>query len=360
MKRFVLVLGAVAGAVYLAAGLLWAGQVEIKTVVTEFPVAILADADNAPPVGVLERNGVSHNVYAPGIGFKVGDKFTVDSTGGSYAVIFLDKKRTSVVKLGAGATIVFLSSGNVDAYNVAITGVYTESSVLSDALAEFDINTASSSNEFLIYTPDAVVGVRGTKFRMSVPNPSSGNPTKVYPVSNTSAPVGWNASAHDLYVKVYDLPAMGWVSVNSTTINSVISLGPKFLNLSAGPPMVSLIVTSFLIKPSAPERLFLLSTDEYKVKLNSSGAVKVNEVYYSPSMVVSSREESKKVPPGGGPFSIAMPSASDMTSYGLSSSKRSCLTSKYSACCSARQCNSKILPFWCKIGCFLKAMEKCD
>ncbi len=360
MKRFVLVLGAVAGAVYLAAGLLWAGQVEIKTVVTEFPVAILADADNAPPVGVLERNGVSHNVYAPGIGFKVGDKFTVDSTGGSYAVIFLDKKRTSVVKLGAGATIVFLSSGNVDAYNVAITGVYTESSVLSDALAEFDINTASSSNEFLIYTPDAVVGVRGTKFRMSVPNPNSGNPTKVYPVSNTSAPVGWNASEQDIYVKVYDLPAMGVSSVDSATINSVMSQGPKFLDLSAGPSMVSLIVTSGLVDAAAPEKLFLSSTDEYKVDLNFSGAAQVNEASYSPSMVVSSHEESKKVPPGVGPLSIAMPSPADMVAAGLSEEKQECIAEEYEDCCDDKDCDSKTMPLICNKKCLWIAMEKCD
>ncbi len=274
-----------------------ADEVEISAVVTEFPVAILADANsNIHPVGVLERGSATYNIYAPGIGFKVGDTFTVDNTTGAYAVIFLNKKRTSVVRLEAGAKIVFLSSGNIDAYDVAITGIYIENDLSNTdtyTLAQFDINTASSAQNFLVYTPSAVVGVQGTRFNIKVPKSGdTASDVQIYPFSHV-------ASKNDLYVFIYNINQIRSLKFNSSlvithgnikNILATISNCNRYLNIG------SLIATGSMASLSAA---FQIDASGFKAFIKQNRIIHVNA--YSHSVVLQANATASAL---GGPYQV--------------------------------------------------------
>ncbi len=146
---------------------LWAKELSISSLRVREPVAKLIQLNGKATLkrGWSVVNPPTYQIQDPGIGFKVGDELTVSVIPGSYAVILLNKDGSSWVKLGAGATIRFLS-----ATDYAITGVYITNGSTVNSTAEFlfDINHASSTNEFIVWAPDVIVGVRGTVFKVLV------------------------------------------------------------------------------------------------------------------------------------------------------------------------------------------------
>ncbi len=148
---------------------LFAGQVSLTSVVAKEPLAILLDIQGT---GSLERGTDTYTITKSGIGFKKEDTFTISSGASDYAIITLNKKGTSYVKLGPGASITFLD----DDGNFAITGVYVEGSSSNYADLTFNINHASPESPFFIWTPDIVVGVRGTWLLLKVKNHTAPNP----------------------------------------------------------------------------------------------------------------------------------------------------------------------------------------
>ncbi len=149
---FIILLWVVAGGIYA-----YAGEVSISNIRAKEPLARLLEISG---VGTLIRGAENYSITESGIGFKKGDIFKVGTDPSDYVVIALNKSYSSVVKLSFGSEIVFLD----DDGNFAVTGVYIASQILYPAEALFDINHASPTNEFLVWTPDAVVGVRGTSF----------------------------------------------------------------------------------------------------------------------------------------------------------------------------------------------------
>ncbi len=139
-------------------------QVELTGIAVENPMAMIIEIDGQ---GRLERGG---QVYQPiikaGLGFKKGDVFEVldvDPTKEEYAVILLNKgidpSKVSLVRISEGGKIAFLD----DDGEFAVRGVYIESSDPNNLSSfVFDINHASSDEPFFIWTPDVVLGVRGT------------------------------------------------------------------------------------------------------------------------------------------------------------------------------------------------------
>ncbi len=145
---------------------LWAGEIVLRSLQIKKPIAILLEINGD---GNLKRNGKTYTINAPGAGFRKGDIFSVpvSGTGDHYAVIALNKavkeEDTSYVRLEEGAKIVFLD----DDGKVAITGVYVESTTSSaPSSLVFYINHASPDSPFFVWTPDLVVGVRGTYFEV--------------------------------------------------------------------------------------------------------------------------------------------------------------------------------------------------
>ncbi len=161
-------------------------KVELKAVKIREPIAVLLEIEGT---GVLTRGGVSYDITSPGIGFKRGDKFELpaykNGSVDAYAVISLNRPKSgeegSYVRLEEGAKIVFLD----DDGSVAITGVYVESeSPSTPSSLVFLINHASTESPFFVWTPDVVVGVRGTYFEVKPANSARDYPTEV---------IGYNA-----------------------------------------------------------------------------------------------------------------------------------------------------------------------
>ncbi len=132
-------------------------EVKLSTVVARPPIAGLLYLDDGQ-TGTLYRGGDTYTISKSGVGFKAGDKFV---NGDGVAIIFLNNKATSFVRLGPKAEIVFW-----DANSYSVTGVYVASSDTSDIF--FDIKHASPETPFQIVTPDLVLGVRGTQIGMRI------------------------------------------------------------------------------------------------------------------------------------------------------------------------------------------------
>ena len=171
-RRVGIVIGVLAILLFGFSNISFSGQIALKSVVAKEPIAQLIELKlSAGEQGVLERAGNTYNIKKLGIGFKKGDTFTLQATNaGSYAIITLNKKGNSYVKLGPGASITFID----DDGNYAITGVYVESSdPTTNPDATFNINHASASSPFFIWTPDIIVGVRGTWVELDVGEPTA-------------------------------------------------------------------------------------------------------------------------------------------------------------------------------------------
>ncbi len=145
-----------------------AGQVELTGIAVENPMAMIIEIDGQ---GELRREG---QVYQPiikaGLGFEKGDVFEVldtDPTKEEYAVILLnrgtDPSRVSLVRISEGGRIAFLD----DDGEFAVRGVYIESDDPNNLSSfVFDIRHATANEPFFVWTPDVVLGVRGTFFEI--------------------------------------------------------------------------------------------------------------------------------------------------------------------------------------------------
>ncbi len=147
----------------------WAvNTVQLTGIAVDEPLAMIVEIDGE---GKLARDGATYeHINKAGLGFKKGDIFEIpdnDPTKEEYVVILLNKgtdpSKVSLVRIMEGGRIVFLD----DDGNFAITGVYIESTDPNEPSSfVFDIEHASTSRPFLVWTPDLVVGVRGTFFEV--------------------------------------------------------------------------------------------------------------------------------------------------------------------------------------------------
>ncbi len=231
-----------------------AGEVKVISIRVKEPLAQLVELQGE---GELIRNNGSDSyvINTPGIGFKKGDVFKLKAGSSSdYAIIALNKDGTSSVKLGPGAVITFLD----DDGNFAITGVFVQSSLPSTyAQVLFDINHASPTNEFLVFTPDVVVGVRGTVFELEVGYQDE--PTQVIGIEKDVGGVSiWNPN--DLWIAVIDR--------SKVSVCGSCGSVPNYHNIKAiydiYKPSLEAILKS-LPSPSSLPSSFSLGTDPKKV-----------------------------------------------------------------------------------------------
>ncbi len=155
--------------------------VQLTGIAVDEPLAMIVEIDGE---GRLARDGHTYeHINKAGLGFKKGDIFEIpdnDPSKEEYVVILLNKgtdpSKISLVRIMEGGKIVFLD----DDGNFAITGVYIESTDPNEPSSfVFDIGHASADRPFLVWTPDLVVGVRGTFFEIRPGATYGSYPTQV-------------------------------------------------------------------------------------------------------------------------------------------------------------------------------------